>query len=97
MTRFWHGGRDSNRVAIAATFCFLVAWVVLLLQYFKIGILIQVKDVLHHEDIALGFTAFGLGLIWGSGISKGLKALSLIFIVSLVLLILLAQVVFGMV
>ena len=69
----------------------------MLLQYFKIGILIQVKDVLHHEDIALGFTAFGLGLIWGSGISKGLKALSLIFIVSLVLLILLAQVVFGMV
>jgi hypothetical protein len=94
MIRFWPGRQDLNRVAIAASFCFLVAGVVLLLQYFRIGLLIQVKDVLHHEDIALGFTAFGLGLIWGSGTSKRLKVLSLVSLVSMVLLILLAQVAF---
>jgi hypothetical protein len=92
--RLWHGDANSKRAAIAATFCFLVAGIVLLLQFSRIGILIQVKDLLHHEDIAMGFTAFGLGLIWGSGTSRRLKMLSLISVAVLVFLILLAQIIF---
>jgi hypothetical protein len=51
--------------AIASLF-FLLGFLVLLDQYFQIGVWIQWQDLLHHETFAVASFAFGFGILIGS-------------------------------
>jgi hypothetical protein len=51
--------------AVAASFL-LLGFLVLLDQYIQIGVWIQWRDVLHHENFALAFIALGVGIFIGS-------------------------------
>ena len=50
---------------IASVLCILVFLIILLHQLIFYGVLIESKDVLHHEFFAFVFLSFGAGLLFG--------------------------------
>ena len=50
---------------IAGVLCFLVFLIILLHQFIVYGVLIEFKDMCHHEFFAFIFLTFGAGLLLG--------------------------------
>ena len=62
-------GKNWIASCLAMSF-FAVGFLILLDQYVSIGRWLQLRDILHHETLALSFFALAVGILVGSNLAR---------------------------